>query len=98
MRVGKASRRERARCKSIRQTVRDFTVGMFVFLGIFTLAATEAPSLEPGTVSATATVTSNFGTVGLMALFFATMSALTLGLWRHLGRSYASRWRTGRGL
>ena len=28
--------------------------------------------------------------VGVMALFFAAMSALTIGLWRHLGRLYTS--------
>ncbi len=29
-------------------------------------------------------------TIGIMALLFAAMSALTLGLWRHLGRTIAA--------
>lgn len=62
------------------------------------LLPSPAGTTENASVDGTALISDRFALVGIMALIFAAMSALTLGMWRYLNRTYTTPRRAGRGI
>jgi Mn2+/Fe2+ NRAMP family transporter len=103
-RLSVRQRTDRDRSQTIRRTAADMAFASAFFLLALLLLASGASALTAGAVSAPYAgiafdlhdIADRTLLVGMMALFFAAMCAVTLELWRRLRRDDASPRRHGR--
>ncbi len=90
-----------ARYEPVRQTIKDSLAGLAVFFLILAVAALDSGTALPAPLTAGASIEGGrmlfpvdggtgpgVGLLAIMAVLFAAMTALTLGLWRRLRRDY----------